>query len=135
MPKVTFVWQIINESYTLLIINRLLSYVICIGIINDNGARAFSVMASKNYNINLCRSECQVKYRLNISVLLNYRCFLFRRRRLLFIGHLAQELYFKILLFVLYYGYLMFRIYLWAAWTYKCILTYKSHSCLQNIML
>lgn len=55
------------------------SYFFCyfIDTSSDNGVHALTVMASRNYTINLSRSACQVKYRLNISVLLNYRSFLF----------------------------------------------------------
>lgn len=37
-----------------------------------NGACTFPVMASRNYNINLSPSDCQVKYRPSNFVLLNY---------------------------------------------------------------
>lgn len=62
---------VINEAYIFLITYRTTR----IYAFNDNGARAFSVMAHQNYNINLSRSEGQVKYRLNIWALLNYRWF------------------------------------------------------------
>lgn len=44
---------------------------------NDNGVRTLAVMASRNYAINLSPSGCQVKYRLSISVLLNYKSIIF----------------------------------------------------------